>query len=535
MKKILLLIFIILSTKVVSTQTIKPTEEEIDPILLSGSEALPFHLIIEVKGRDLSDTAMTIYFWEQYINTGYNSLPPEIKELSPINGSFFSGNIGAKVFQYKSPAFSKPALFNLFYESSYLLKDFYAFPGDTVKLVVERDNTKAYFIGPNALNYQLQQDFERDLKRSFKLKTPIMIGATKEALLRDERNKLLYEEALVYQLQGINPLMEFISNQSDQESHLLRIKNELFNQDKKGSQVIQGYEGLISQDVLEFMYAEYIGKLFSREITVFKNFSSDLNPLKQEILTQIKAITDGFISIAHVDQAFAFQDLLIELGIGFNIIGYQGIIPFFKQYPPSLKEVLLTRFIGKNFKTQQQIDYFLQAAKSIAQLEWTNQVLDQLIQSRSQGAPFKEISLPNTAGLMINSIDWKGKIVLIDFWFTGCKACIEYYENCLKPAEEFFKGNPDVLFVSINTDKNQSTWLKSVDSGRYTSNHAINLFAGQDQGKALLDFYNINSFPSQLLLDKDLRIYRSGNFARDPSFLQKVILEAINHTIINQP
>lgn len=535
MKKILLLLFIALSTNVAFTQSIKPKEQEVELSSHSSNEDLPFHLIIEVKGRNLSDTTMTIYFWEQYINPGYKSLPPEIKELSPINGSFFSGNIGAKVFQYKSLAFSKPALFNLFYESSYLLKDFYAFPGDTVKLVVERDNTKAYFIGPNALNYQLQQDFERDLNRSFKLKTPIMIGATKEAMLRVERNKQLYEEALTYQLQGINPLMEFISSQSDQESHLLRIKHELLNQSKKRSQVIQGYEGLVRQDVLEFMHAEYIGKLYTREITVFKNFSSDLNPLKQGILEQVKNITNEFISTNHVDQAFAFQDLLIELGIGFNLIGYQGIIPFFEQYPPTLKEVLLTRFIGKNFKTQEKIDYFLQEAKSVAKLDWTNHVLDQLIQSRSQGAPFKEISLPNTEGHVVSSKDWKGKVVLIDFWFTGCKACIEYYEKCLKPAEEYFKNNPDVLFVSINTDKNQSSWLKSVNSGRYTSNHAINLFAGQDQGKDLLDFYNINSFPSQLLLDKDLKIYRSGNFARDPTVLQKLILEATNHNINNQP
>ncbi|MGY6521518.1 MAG: TlpA family protein disulfide reductase [Mongoliitalea sp.] len=523
-----------MSSKFVLAQSLKPEIAGQKPPT-SENLALPFYLIVEVKGRNLSDTTLTIFLWEQYINTGFQSLPPVINELSPKNGSFFSGNIGAKVFEFTSIPLKTPSLINVSYELNYLLKDFYAFPGDTVKLVVEKDLSKTYFIGPNDLNYQIQQDFDRELRKSFKLKTPIMIGASKEAMLRNDQNVALYEEAVASHIKGLNPLMEFISNVSAQESHLMRIKTDLLNQGIPGNQIKKAYEGLVSHEFIEFVQAEYIGKLFAREIAVFKSFNSELNPLKQEILEGVKHLTNDFISIKHIDQAFAFQDLLIELGIGFNLVGHQGIIPFFEQYPPILKEILLTRFIGKNFKSQEQIDYYLKEAKSVASLGWTNQVLDQLIQSRSQGAKFKEISLPNADGNIVNSIDWEGKVVLIDFWFTGCKACIEYYEKCLKPAEEYFKGNPDVLFVSINTDKNQSTWLKSVNAGRYTSNHAINLFAGQDLGKELLTFYNINSFPSQLLLDKDLKIYRSGNFARDPSILQQLILEAINHDINNQP
>ncbi|SIS86556.1 TlpA family protein disulfide reductase [Belliella pelovolcani] len=527
MKNSLILIFLIISTKVAFTQTTQPKEQEGHPSSLSTQESLPFHLIIEIKGRDLTDNNMTFYFWEHYINAGYKSLPPEIKELTPKNGSFFSGNIGAKVFHFTSSEFSKPALFNLFYESSYLLKDFYAFPGDTVKLIVEKDQAKAYFVGPNAAHYQLQQDLDRELQKLIRLKTPVMHGATKEGLLKDDRNRILYEDAQGNYIRGLNPLMKFIANPEDQKTYLLSVKDEIFNLASLENLILQTYQEVISQQIIQFLHAEYIGKLYFREIASFKRFDATLNPIKQEILNYVKTIADNNITFKDIDQAFAFQDLLIELAFGYNLIGVQNAFTFFEQYPSGLKEVLMTRFIGKNFSSQKQIDYFLNEAKKIATLSWTNQVLDQLIQSRSIGSKFKEILLPDEDGVINSSTDWEGKVVLIDFWFTGCKACIDYYEKCIKPAEEYFKDDPNVLFVSINSDKNESTWLKSLQSERYTSKHATNLFAGQDQGRDLLTYYNINSYPSQLLLDKDLKIYRSGSFARVPDALKNLIFEAL--------
>lgn len=102
--------------------------------------------------------------------------------------------------------------------------------------------------------------------------------------------------------------------------------------------------------------------------------------------------------------------------------------------------------------------------------------------------------------------DFKGKIVVLDFWFTGCSGCIGAART-LKQIKEHFKDYPDVSFVSISVDVSKDTWRKSVDQGRYVVSDVVNLYtSGLGTNHPIVKDYNVNGYPALYLLDEDGKI-----------------------------
>lgn len=65
----------------------------------------------------------------------------------------------------------------------------------------------------------------------------------------------------------------------------------------------------------------------------------------------------------------------------------------------------------------------------------------------------------------------KGKIAIVNFFFTTCNSVCPRMNNNLKPAYELFKNNPDVLFLSFTSDpqRDSSAVLK-----RYADSMQVN-------------------------------------------------------------
>jgi len=100
--------------------------------------------------------------------------------------------------------------------------------------------------------------------------------------------------------------------------------------------------------------------------------------------------------------------------------------------------------------------------------------------------------------------DYKGKVLVFDFWFTGCGNCRELAPK-LKLVEEQFKKNDKVVFISISSDKDIKLWKNSITSGLYTtSSDEVNLYSG---GKGIADPLfqktNFQAAPTLRLVDKN--------------------------------
>jgi len=69
--------------------------------------------------------------------------------------------------------------------------------------------------------------------------------------------------------------------------------------------------------------------------------------------------------------------------------------------------------------------------------------------NRSVVQPF---SFPNQDGIQFTNADMKGKVCVVNYFFTSCKGICPRMNNNMKKVYEVFKGNPDVLFISHSCD-----------------------------------------------------------------------------------
>jgi len=123
---------------------------------------------------------------------------------------------------------------------------------------------------------------------------------------------------------------------------------------------------------------------------------------------------------------------------------------------------------------------------------------------QATGSKAFDFSLTDVNNKKVALSDFKGKVVFIDFWFTGCVHCEDYYQDVISKAEISYKGNKDLVFMTISIDKSKEMWLKSLNSGVYTAPQAINLYTnGEGSGHEIIKYYNINGYPRPMLIGRD--------------------------------
>lgn len=130
------------------------------------------------------------------------------------------------------------------------------------------------------------------------------------------------------------------------------------------------------------------------------------------------------------------------------------------------------------------------------------------------------------AGNNINIASFKGKVVLIDFWFTGCGACATFHKNFHQKGFPQLRKNKEFIYLSISLDKKREDWLKGIDSGQYSSNEYMNLNSNLGFGHPFIKYYERATFPFLLLIDTKSQIYFT-----DPVPEPDAIVDLINKAI----
>lgn len=144
------------------------------------------------------------------------------------------------------------------------------------------------------------------------------------------------------------------------------------------------------------------------------------------------------------------------------------------------------------------------------------------ISGRGVGNKMLDFELPDISGKLVNLSSFKGKTVLIDFWYTGCGGCVNFYNKVLSKVEQEMQGQ-NVAFLAISIDAGKESWITSVKGGRYTSDLATNLYTGGVGGKhKLLSHYGIDSFPTLIIVDPEGNIANfNSKELRDPVTLKQ--------------
>ena len=114
-------------------------------------------------------------------------------------------------------------------------------------------------------------------------------------------------------------------------------------------------------------------------------------------------------------------------------------------------------------------------------------------------------TLKNANNKTVNLSDFKGKIVLIDFWSTWCKPCIEQFQYTKTIQEDF--GESNVVIINIAIDDDIESWKELMGKKKI---EGVHLFAG-NQTEKLKELYKINTLPHYVLVDKNGNIVENNN------------------------
>ncbi|MBB2148485.1 TlpA family protein disulfide reductase [Pedobacter gandavensis] len=129
-------------------------------------------------------------------------------------------------------------------------------------------------------------------------------------------------------------------------------------------------------------------------------------------------------------------------------------------------------------------------------------ILEQIANAKLRGVKAFDFSLESLDGKVLTLSDFKGKVLVVDSWFNGCPGCLKLAKD-MKPIQEYFKGNKNVIFLGLNVDKDRKRFEEGVKSGLYGTKESINVYTnGLGIAHPIVAHYKYVAFPNLLLINK---------------------------------
>ncbi|MCH2045199.1 MAG: TlpA family protein disulfide reductase [Saprospiraceae bacterium] len=111
--------------------------------------------------------------------------------------------------------------------------------------------------------------------------------------------------------------------------------------------------------------------------------------------------------------------------------------------------------------------------------------------------------------------DFRGKVVLIDFWASWCGPCRKENPNVVRLYNKYKDKGFDILGVSL--DKNKERWLAAIEKDQLTWSHVSDL---KGWNCAVAKQYGVRGIPFTVLVDKEGKIL--GTRLRGTALEQKL-------------
>ncbi|MGA3285619.1 MAG: TlpA disulfide reductase family protein [Verrucomicrobiota bacterium] len=117
------------------------------------------------------------------------------------------------------------------------------------------------------------------------------------------------------------------------------------------------------------------------------------------------------------------------------------------------------------------------------------------------GTTFPDFNEKDLAGQPLSIANYKGRVMLVDFWATWCGPCVAELPNVVKTYEKYHSRGFEIIGISLDVDR---TKLAAFTKGKNMT--WPQYFDGLGWGNKLAVKYGIKSIPATFLLDGNGKI-----------------------------
>jgi cytochrome oxidase Cu insertion factor (SCO1/SenC/PrrC family) len=466
-------------------------------IVLNTTHARSFNETIRISGNAKKGDTVKIYLWDHYFGQRYDAtLQRRIKQLVCDNGSYS--------FQFDS--IKGPVYFSMSVRpmgEDHVIENYLAFPGDSVNITRENNRHVSFSgKGAEAMACRFSMDSAHSVAfTTYKIKVfPNVLLARKESIL--------YQRTIYAQFDSAFKAEQLILNA--RKPFLNTIQYQVLQADIIGNHALQKYGSYttalniiptsIAVDSANHIKAE-VNELFRKEGYMAKTDIPD------DILSLSKKYVKAVLSYLRPEGNMKpIYQLIAER--------YKGL----------LRDQLLTVYALDSQTLTQSPEAEIKLSLQFIKTDYFREGISYLLSTYLRGVTAYNFTLEDMSGKMRSLSEFKGKRVVIDYWFTGCSACSQVYTGGLKATEEALKDDASVVFITIANDDDRQTWLNSINKNIYTSHSTINLFIGElSFDHPAITKYGVQAYPTLVIVDADGKIFYNGHAPRNKEDLVALI------------